>query len=85
MYTTIVTAHAEKGEAMELELCPFCGGEAVARRKISFPAHGERVDEHYISCVKCGAKGPAYDAEEDIFRSAERTAQKAADAWNRRI
>ena len=70
---------------MELKPCPFCGGEAFPRHEISFVAHGERVDEHYVSCIDCGAKGPAYDAEEDIFRSAERTAQKAADAWNRRI
>lgn len=69
---------------MELKPCPFCGGEAFTKHKISFPAHGERVDEHYVSCIYCGAKGPAYDAEEDISRSTERTAQKAVDAWNRR-
>lgn len=69
---------------MELKSCPFCGGEAFPGRKRYFIAHGESVDEHYVYCIACSAKGPAYDAEEDIFRSTERTAQKAADAWNRR-
>ncbi len=42
-------------------------------------------DGKWSYCPNCGAKGPAYDAEEDILRLTERTAQKAADAWNRRI
>lgn len=69
---------------MELKPCPFCGGKAFPGHKISFSAHGERVDEHYVSCIDCGAKGPAYYAEDDIFRGGKITEQKAINAWNRR-
>jgi Lar family restriction alleviation protein len=68
---------------MELKPCPFCGGEAVQGRSFGFDSHGH-LDEYYIYCFTCGAKGPAYDKENDILRLTERTVRKAADAWNRR-
>ena len=57
---------------MNLDPCPFCGGEAVLDGK-SESARGR--------CLKCGAEGaPAFLEGDDC----DRCEAEAAEKWNRR-
>ena len=53
-----------------LKKCPFCGGEAVLRRRN--PDYIMR-DKCFISCVECKNKTKYYDSEEEAIK-----------AWNKR-
>lgn len=54
-----------------LKNCPFCGGEAVIRRRN--PDHIMR-EKSFICCTKCKNKTGYYNNQED-----------AIAAWNKRI
>ena len=55
----------------DLKPCPFCGGEAKAKRH-----HNRYSDWWLVSCVKCGVSQTG-NANEFEF--------EAAESWNNRI
>lgn len=81
---------------MRLKLCPFCGGEPVARCAESDPEDGlgfPAPDFAWVACTKCGARsGSARGYLEERGGSScgpdvatpEMTSE-AAGLWNKRI
>ena len=58
-------------DKIELKECPFCGANAVMRRRN--PDHIMR-DKSFVCCTKCKNKTAYYNSEEE-----------AAVAWNIRV
>ena len=59
---------------IELQPCPFCGGNATLKHDVTVPGYS------YIECESCFTKSPQF------YRSFERASDEDAKAfWNRRM
>lgn len=68
---------------MELERCPFCGGENLEVKGID-GGPGIGIDFYVVKCNNCGAEGSSFDnflLEEGIFEETTRVAVKRVIAW----
>ena len=61
--------------------CPFCGGRAEVDCSGWLWMHCQ-----WVSCTKCGASGPAVDADDyTIIKTEAQLAAIAVRKWNRRV
>ena len=58
--------------------CPFCGGRKM---EVVVDAHGE-VNNGYVRCTQCGARGPILSAYYRQDTDGLKTI--AVESWNRR-
>ena len=66
---------------IRLKSCPFCGGKAELKNKRECYGHGENIEEHFVSCIICGASG----ARISEYRFSPKVAiSKAIKFWNTR-
>lgn len=69
--------------AIELKLCPFCGGEAqITRKKIK--TNGCWCDAVYVHCPECDARTNRVLYSAQIHGDSGAEYAEAAEAWNRR-
>jgi hypothetical protein len=66
---------------IKLKPCPFCGGIGELKRQSECFGHGLYVEQIYVCCTKCGARGGiAYSWSDDN----KRLADIAIERWERR-
>lgn len=73
----------EKNIDIPLKLCPFCGGEAKLVKTTECWGHGEYHEVRYVTCTKCGVKGPSVCDMEVYEKTA--TWDSVAARWNGRV
>lgn len=67
-----------------LKLCPFCGGEAKLVKTTECWGHGEYHEVRYVTCTKCGVKGPSV-CDMEVMYEKTATWDSVAERWNRRV
>ncbi len=73
----------------DLKPCPFCGGEAMIRKRDEGWKHGHITDSFAVKCTKCGASLPPFESDIWIDRHGSvhtdtNGYEDALKAWNGR-
>jgi Lar family restriction alleviation protein len=68
----------------DVKACPFCGGEAHSVRDPERGGHNEAPSSIWITCRKCGARGPIFDEHDPNRIGYYHYLLKAVEAWNKR-
>ncbi len=68
--------------AIELNPCPFCGGEAVVYHQSSKYA---TCDGNYVHCFECGCRTKLFECFGNTGKTHDDTEKEAIESWNQRF